>query len=123
MDKEKIKEMFEEEIKKGDTTKAKEALENEESIIEKVLSSKRLKKYYEDVKLFFKMLKDYFDGKCDLPVMTVVAIGVALIYILNPFDVVPDVIPVVGYVDDALVLSFCLFLIEEDVENYKKNCL
>jgi len=123
MDKEKIKEMFEEEIKKGDTTKAKEALENEESILEKVLSSKKLKKYYEDVKLFFKMLKDYFNGKCDLPIMTVVAIGVALIYILNPFDVVPDVIPVVGYVDDALVLSFCLFLIEEDVENYKKNCL
>jgi len=123
MDKEKIKEMFEEEIKKGDTTKAKEALENEESILEKVLSSKKLKKYYEDVKLFFRMLKDYFDGKCDLPVMTVIAIGVALIYILNPFDVVPDFIPVAGYVDDALVLSFCLFLIEEDIENYKKNCL
>jgi len=27
----------------------------------------------------------------------------ALIYILSPVDVIPDVIPVVGYVDDAVV--------------------
>jgi uncharacterized membrane protein YkvA (DUF1232 family) len=34
-------------------------------------------------------------------------IGAALFYFINPFDVIPDFHPYLGYVDDALVLSDC----------------
>ncbi len=33
------------------------------------------------------------------------AIGVGLLYVLSPIDVIPDVIPVLGLLDDALVLA------------------
>ena len=87
------------------------------------MESADLKDFYEDVKLFFQMIKDYFDGRCELPVRTVVAIGVALLYVLSPIDVIPDFIPVVGLVDDAFILTLCLKFIKDDLEEYKLKCL
>jgi len=43
-----------------------------------------------------------------------------LIYVLNPFDLVPDVLPVIGQVDDASVFAACLMLIQRDLNQYKK---
>ena len=40
-----------------------------------------------------------------MPREAVCTIGVALHYLLNPFDVMPDHIAGIGYVDDALVLN------------------
>ena len=38
---------------------------------------------------------------------------------INPFDIVPDVLPFVGAVDDASVIAACLFLIERDLLQYR----
>ena len=45
---------------------------------------------------------------------------VGLLYVLNPIDIIPDFIPFIGRIDDALVLKFCLKLIEKDLSKYKK---
>ena len=123
MDKQKIEEHFQQKLAESDEKVAKEALDKKEEILEKIMKSADLSKFYEDVKLFFAMIKDYFDGKCELPVRTVVAIGVALLYVLSPIDIIPDFIPVVGLLDDAFVLKLCLDFIEDDIEEYKRNCL
>lgn len=39
---------------------------------------------------------------------------------LSPIDLIPDFIPVVGYVDDALVVAACLAMVESDLEIYKE---
>ena len=43
----------------------------------------------------------------------------ALIYVFNPFDIVPDVLPFVGAVDDASVIAACLMMIERDLFKYR----
>ena len=43
-----------------------------------------------------------------------------LIYIISPFDILPDTIPVVGYIDDIAILSWALKSINPDLEEYKK---
>ncbi len=43
----------------------------------------------------------------------------ALIYVFNPFDIVPDVLPIIGAVDDATVIAACLMLIERDLNKYR----
>jgi len=123
MDTKKIQEEFQKRLENSDESVAKEALDKKDEILRKILESADLKEFYEDVKLFFRMIKDYFDGRCELPVRTVIAIGIALLYVLSPIDVVPDFIPLVGLLDDAFVLTLCLKFIKEDLEDYKKNCL
>ncbi|MDV3242044.1 MAG: DUF1232 domain-containing protein, partial [Methylocaldum sp.] len=47
------------------------------------------------------------------------AIVAALLYVLSPVDLIPDVIPILGYTDDALMLSVCLLLVEQQLAEYE----
>ena len=38
---------------------------------------------------------------------------------LNPFDLVPDVLPLIGQVDDVAVMGACLILVEQDLHKYR----
>ena len=49
----------------------------------------------------------------------VAAAAFALIYVINPFDIVPDVLPFIGAVDDAAVIGACLMLVERDLRTYR----
>ena len=44
-------------------------------------------------------------GHKDTPVTAKIAAGAALAYALSPIDLIPDFIPVLGYLDDVLILS------------------
>ncbi len=80
-----------------------------------------LKKFVDDAKLLIAMVKDYWRKIYrQTPYGTIGAIVFTLIYILNPFDLVPDVLPIIGQVDDASVFTACLMLIQRDLSQYKK---
>ena len=56
----------------------------------------------------------------DIPVGTIVSIVAALIYLLSPIDLIPDVIPVIGYLDDAAVIMLVLGLgVNNDLNKYR----
>ncbi len=73
------------------------------------------------IPLLVSLLKSYWkkDYK-DIPVKSIVAVISALLYWLLPADVIPDMIPGIGYVDDASVIAFCLKLINDDLKDYEK---
>lgn len=57
----------------------------------------------------------------DIPVGTIISIVAALIYLLSPIDLIPDFVPVVGYLDDAAIVFFVLnFGVDKDLEKYRK---
>lgn len=57
---------------------------------------------------------------CDVPAGTIVSIVAALVYLLSPVNIIPDVIPVIGYMDDAaIVLSVLNFGVDRDLEKYR----
>jgi len=115
--------IFEESMKVGNVNEVKKALEKEKEIKKKVKESGVLSGFLDDIDTFFKMLADFLDGECDIPLITAIAIAISLLYVFNPFDVVPDFIPWGGKVDDVLILTICLKLIKSDIENYRNNCL
>ena len=73
------------------------------------------------IPLLVSLMKDYMEKKYqEIPVKSVIAIVSALLYWLLPADVIPDVIPGIGYIDDASVVAFCLKLISDDLKDYEK---
>lgn len=94
--------------------------ENEENILDK-MNDDNLKEFVEAVKLLFFMLKDFVTGNYrEIPIRTILAITGTLLYILNPFDFIPDYIPGVGYLDDAGFIAVCLKAIKADIDKYKE---
>lgn len=56
----------------------------------------------------------------DIPIGSIIAITSALIYFVSPLDLLPDSIPIMGYIDDAAVIAVCWRLVESDVKEYVK---
>ncbi len=80
-----------------------------------------LGRFVDDGRLLIGMVKDYWARKYrQIPFGTVAAAAFTLIYVLNPLDLIPDVLPVIGQVDDAAVVAGCLLLIEQDLRAYRK---
>ena len=95
-------------------------LEDEEEIKSKFENKGKLQRYVDDAQLLFNLLRDYANGNYrEVPFNVVAAIGGALLYVLSPLDLIPDFIPIVGYLADAAVIAFCLNLIEKDLISYK----
>jgi len=95
--------------------------ENKEAIEDKFKSAGPLERFIGDLKLLFSIVKDYISGEYrEVPYFTIGAIVAALLYVLSPIDLIPDFIPVVGYLDDAAVVAVCLRMVEEDLRNYER---
>jgi uncharacterized membrane protein YkvA (DUF1232 family) len=89
-------------------------------ITQKVVNSAPLKRFINDVRLLTSMIKDSFSGAYKhLPVWVIGSVVFALLYVLSPIDLIPDFIPVIGLLDDAVVLGLCLALAEKDIQKYQ----
>jgi uncharacterized membrane protein YkvA (DUF1232 family) len=76
--------------------------------------------YLEDGKIMLSLIKDFWKKDyTSIPWYALTAIVFSLLYVLNPMDLSPDFIPIVGYLDDVTVLSFALTLVKKDLSAYK----
>ena len=95
--------------------------ENEKSILDKINSDENLRKFIDETKLFVSMLKDFFTHVyTEVPIGTIMAIVGSLLYVICPLDLIPDFIPIIGYLDDAAILAGCIKAVEVDIKKYKE---
>ena len=91
-----------------------------EEIKEKFVSRGPLKRFIEDGRLLIALVKDYKAKRySQVPYGIIAAAVFALLYVFNPFDLVPDVLPFVGAVDDATVIGACLLMMEKDLSKFR----
>lgn len=94
-------------------------LDKQADIERKFADDGPLARFVTDAKIMFSIVRDYANGSYRrIPFWTIAAIVAALLYVLSPVDLIPDFIPVVGYVDDALVVAACLAMVEQDLRTY-----
>ena len=78
-------------------------------------------KYISDIACMVSLVRSYIKKEyTDIPIGTIISIVSTLIYIVSPIDLIPDFIPVVGHIDDIMLLGWVLKSIHSDVEEYKK---
>lgn len=112
--------------KKTDKNKALDSnleylLSKESKLKEKLEDSGYLEPFSDDLMLFMSLVKDYYKGDYrKIPFKTISAGVIGALYVLNPIDLIPDAIPFIGHIDDALVLKFCLKQAKKDLQKYKE---
>ncbi len=123
-------------IKKGiedASKKAEEVLKKEEEIdqvvgraINKANDNReKIGSFWHDLRILLRMLGAYRRGEYRLiPWKTLVLMVAAIIYFLNPLDVIPDVITGLGFVDDATVIGLVANAIKDEIarfDSFQKN--
>ena len=103
------------------TEKDVEIVINKSEEIQRKFSAKGpLARFVEDGKLLIAIVKDYWAGAYrQVPYGMIASSVFTLIYIFNPFDLVPDMLPLIGQLDDVAVMGACLILVEFDLHKYK----
>lgn len=87
----------------------------------KFLTAGLLSRLFEDAKLLFLLIRDYWKGSYrDVSIRSIIVFSSAIIYILSPLDIIPDFNLGTGQIDDAAVLLLCLNLLEKDLHKYKE---
>lgn len=94
---------------------------NKADDIQKKFSHKGpLGRFIDDGQLLVSIVKDYWSGNYRrIPFMAIAAIVFTLLYVLNPFDLIPDFLPVIGQIDDAAVVTICLLMVEHELHSYQ----
>ena len=93
------------------------------AIVKKILNkAKRIKgmrRYIDNIESMCYLVRDYANCKyTDVSNKKVVLIASALIYILTPIDLVPDIIPVIGHLDDIAVIAYVLRSMRVELVKY-----
>lgn len=74
----------------------------------------------QDIPVAIKMIRSYIKKEyTEVPIKSIVALISGMLYVLSPVDLIPDVVPGVGLLDDAAVLTFVLTKVHEDVKLYR----
>lgn len=76
---------------------------------------------WESLQLLSRMIKAATSGEYKGIPTTTLAGGVAvIIYFIMPLDLIPDIIPVVGLLDDATLLAWFMASIKVELDKYKE---
>ena len=93
---------------------------NDEAIRDKIDKAyPALKSVLKNVRVLYSLFKDTVDGKFKLPPASVAMIGGGLLYFILPVDLIPDFIPVIGYLDDLAVLNTIMNSLNKEIRDYR----
>ena len=89
--------------------------------IEKELHKKGLKNVQEQLQFMYKYILDVYNGNYTNYNLTSLIIAIAaIIYVVTPIDILPDVLPIIGWTDDVTVILYVFDIINAELEQYKQ---
>ncbi len=86
---------------------------------EKLKTVPKAGEYLAEVPRMISLLKDHLQKDyTEAPKTTLVIIVAALLYLVNPKDIIPDKYLGVGLIDDAAVIAACIAITKKDLDAY-----
>lgn len=74
-----------------------------------------------DVPILVSFVRAYIKKEySEIPLGTIISVVAALLYFFSPIDIIPDIVPAFGYLDDAALISLTVKLVRGDLEDYRK---
>jgi uncharacterized membrane protein YkvA (DUF1232 family) len=80
---------------------------------DKLKSSKGIEGIIDKLKIMYNY---FFDP--EVSIYKKLIIGAILLYFINPADVMPDLLPGIGFIDDTVAVLYGWNLLKEELENY-----
>lgn len=94
-------------------------LNNVEDILRKSESGP-LREFFDDIKTMCSMVKSWVKKEYkEIPVRTIGMVILTLGYVFFPIDFIPDTIPILGLLDDAMMVKWCLAAVRSDINDYR----
>lgn len=78
-----------------------------------------LKKVIDNVRELYGLFKDSVNGNYKLHPANIAMIGGGLLYFILPADLIPDFIPLFGYLDDLAVLTTIMNSLKGEINQYR----
>ena len=84
------------------------------------LGENEFKGLLDALRTFIRMIKAYRSGRYqNIPWVTIVMVVAALIYFITPLDLLPDFIPITGYLDDFTIIMAIFSRFKQDILAFK----
>lgn len=81
--------------------------------------AKNLDARKEDFQLLIAMCKDTLSGTYKMNKWNLSVIVATIVYVVSPLDAIPDVVPVLGWIDDVTIIGYALSKLSEEILKYK----
>lgn len=78
----------------------------------------KVKEALEPILVFKRMIQAHKNGVFKISSKSLLLIIVGLVYFVSPLDIIPDIMPVIGFADDLSVLLAVYNAIKQDVEAF-----
>lgn len=103
--------------------KAEDVVSKLDGLWDWIQKSPQLKDLFDNIKLSYNMIKDTLNGSyTGLSKGNLALLVAALSYLVLPIDLVPDIIPVAGLLDDCVVLGWVFIRVKDELAKYKAHC-
>ena len=85
------------------------------------LSGNNIAAFREQLGIVTRLVRAYASGEYrQLPWKTLISIVAVLLYFVNPLDIIPDILPIVGFADDIALVGWLFSSISSDIEKFRQ---
>lgn len=80
-----------------------------------------LGRVWDDLMSFIRLIRSWATGKYQAaPWKSLALIIGAILYFVSPIDAIPDIIPILGFADDAFIIAFVMRHVRKDIAAFRQ---